>query len=421
VIHCSCGPRWSKSGLGRVLLAAGLLLGALPAAAETGSELFDLIGARLELMDDVAAYKWQHGLAIEDLEREDRVVDEVVVSALRHGLDVTGSQALFAAQVDAAKAIQRHWFEIWSAGAGPAQVPDLHSEVRPRLLWLGDAILAAAAAVDGRLNREAFAAAVQVEGLDSGHREMLFAALESLEKYPNRLAQILDSGVLRIGTTGDYAPFSHREESDASPTGIDIDLGHDLATALGVRASFVATSWPDLMTDLAAGRFDIGMSGISRTLERQRQAFLSSPYYVGGKTAIAGCDQAAGFNSLDAIDQPGVQVVVNPGGTNERFVDLHIHRAEKRLHPDNRTIFEEIAAGRADVMITDRVEVELQSGRYAQLCAAMADNLTYQEKAYLVPQDPVWLAFVDTWLDLALADGTVARVFRDHDVEPRPR
>lgn len=392
---------------------------ALP--AEAAHDLFALVEARLQLMQDVAAYKWHRGLAIEDEGREAEVLDRAVAEALQHGLTTTSSRRLFAAQIEAAKAIQNHWFDVWRDGAAPPDAPDLEHELRPQLLRLGDAIVAAAADLREPLHADSFAAAVIVQGLDRESRDALFDALDALERYPHRLAQVLDSGVLRIGTTGDYAPFSHREESDAVPAGIDIDLAHDLATALGVRAAFVATSWPDLMTDLAAGRFDIGMSGISRTLERQRRAFLSSPYYVGGKTAIARCDQAAGFNSLDAIDQPGVQVVVNPGGTNERFVDLHIHRAEKRLHPDNRTIFDEIAAGRADVMITDRVEVELQSGRYAQLCAAMADNLTYQEKAYLLPQDPVWLAFVDTWLDLALADGTVARVFRDHGVEPRPR
>lgn len=395
------------------------LCSATAMATGAAMDLYTLVDARLELMKEVAAHKWHKGLAIEDEAREAVVLDRAVTQALRHGLTTASSRRLFAAQIDAAKAIQHHWFEVWRDGAGPPGAPDLQEELRPELLRLGDAIVAAAADIREPLSAGAFSDAVTVRGLGPQNRSALFDALDGLERYPHRLAQILDSGVLRIGTTGDYAPFSHGEDSAAAPTGIDIDLARNLATALGVQARFVATSWPDLMADLAAGRFDIGMSGISRTLERQRRAFLSPPYYVGGKTAIARCDGAAGFASLKAIDRPGVTVVVNPGGTNERFVDLHIQRAEKRLHTDNRTIFDEIAAGRADVMITDRVEVELQAGRYAQLCAAMAGNLTYQEKAYLLPQDSVWQAFVATWLDLALADGTVARVFRDHGVEAR--
>jgi cyclohexadienyl dehydratase len=372
-------------------------------------------------MDEVAAYKWREGLPIEDPAREAVVLEEGVTEALRHGLTAASSRALFEAQIEAAKTIQQHWFEMWTARPGPAEAPDLNAEIRPELLRLGDAIVAAAAHPRRLAAADHFAATVDVVGLDVEARAALLEAVRGLERYPHRLAQILDVGVVRIGTTGDYAPFSHRDgDGDVGvAVGIDAELGRRLADALGVRVQFVATSWPTLMADLAERRFDIAMSGVSRTVERQRHGMFSRPYYVGGKTPIARCEAADGFDALAAIDRPGVRVVVNPGGTNERFVDTHIHRADKILHGDNRTIFQVLVDGGADVMITDRVEVELQSARHPQLCATMADTLTYQEKAYLLPQDPVWQGFVDTWLDLALADGTVARIFRDHGVEPR--
>lgn len=376
-----------------------------------------MIDARLELMDEVAASKWHADLPIEDLEREALVLDRAAADALRYGFTRDSSRRLFAAQIEAAKAIQRHWFGVWAAGPGPRTTADLDATVRPQLLRLGEAILAAAAR-QAAPSAEAFAAAVDVEGLGPANRDALFQALQGLERYPHRLAQILDSRVLRVGTTGDYAPFSHREDGSADFVGIDIDLARTLAAALGVEALFVATAWPTLMADLDAGRFDIGMSGISRTLARQRDGFLSQPYHVGGKTPIARCDAAAGFASLGAIDRPGVRVVVNPGGTNERFVDANLGHAQKLLHPDNRSIFAVLIEGGADVMITDRIEVELQTSRHPELCATMAGNLTYQEKGYLMPQDPVWQAFVDTWLSLAVADGTVARTFQAHGVAP---
>ncbi len=406
----------------RVLLAAILAVGVTHAALASPAALFERIDARLELMDEVAAYKWQRGLPIEDLDRETVVLDRAAADALRFGLTPDSVRALFAAQIEAAKAIQAYWFERWAGGEAPPPAPDLAADVRPALLRLGAEILEAAAGgapttAPGAFARD-MADGIAVTGLDVTARAALLEAVAGLERYPDRLAQILDVGVLRVGTTGDYAPFSHSAD-DGPPDGIDVELARHLGDALGVRVEFVATSWPTLMADLAAGRFDIGMSGVSRTLARQRAGFLSRPYYVGGKAPIARCDDAARFAGLDAIDRPGVRVVVNPGGTNEAFVDAHVHRADKILHDDNRTIFREIVEGRADVMITDRVEVELQASRHDALCATMAGTLTYQEKAYLLPQDPAWLAFVDTWLDLALADGTVARVFRDRGVTPR--
>ena len=41
-----------------------------------------------------------------------------------------------------------------------------------------------------------------------------------------------------------------------------------------------------------------------------------------------------------------------------------LQSARVTVHPDNRTIFDEIAASRADVMITDDVEVEVHRAAY---------------------------------------------------------
>ena len=52
-----------------------------------------LLAQRLQLMRDVAAYKWHHAHAIEDLEREKAVLDNAQLSALRFGLTSESSRA----------------------------------------------------------------------------------------------------------------------------------------------------------------------------------------------------------------------------------------------------------------------------------------------------------------------------------------
>ena len=59
---------------------------------------------------------------------------------------------------------------------------------------------------------------------------------------------------------------------------------------------------------------------------------------------------------------------MNPGGTNEQYVRENIKHATVRIFPDNTKIFAEISAKRADVMITDDVEIELQAREHADLC-----------------------------------------------------
>jgi len=229
------------------------------------------------------------------------------------------------------------------------------------------------------------------------------------------LDTVLETGQLRIGTTGDYPPFTARDASTGRYSGIDIDLAHDLARSLGVTPVFVKTSWPSLMDDLAAGRFDVGMGGISRSLKRQRTAFFSSPYHRFGKTPIARCADRNRFDSLAKIDRPGVTVIVNPGGTNQAFANAHITKAQLLIHDDNRTIFQEIADGRADVMITDSDEVRYQHRLDPTLCATMpGKTLTKAEKAYLLPRDIVWKLYLDAWLAERTLEGTIAAAFQKH-------
>ena len=103
-------------------------------------------------------------------------------------------------------------------------------------------------------------------------------------------------------------------------------------------------------------------------------------------------------------------MIVNPGGTNERYVRENVHQARIVVHPDNRGVFAEIAAGRADVMVTDDVEAELQARRWpGQLCRTYPGTLTRGEKRILMAPDPALQALVDEWLAEAMAAGVPAR------------
>src|SRR5690554_3926273 len=225
------------------------------------------------------------------------------------------------------------------------------------------------------------------------------------------LAGIARSGELRVGLTGDYKPFSW-EEPEGHFAGIDADMAAALARDLGVRLIIVRTSWPTLMDDLEAGKFDIGMGGISITEARQEKALFSTPLLSDGKAPVARCEDAERFRTLKGIDREGVRVIVNPGGTNEQFARANIRHATLILHKDNASVFDEIAAGRADVMMTDAIETRIVAKEYSTLCATNPDApFTRAEKAYLLPRHAAWKARVDDWLARMEASGERARIF----------
>ena len=100
---------------------------------------------------------------------------------------------------------------------------------------------------------------------------------QACAQAPDRLQKILAAGVLRVGTTMDTPVFSMRN-AEGKLEGIDIDLLETLGPALGVRIQYVKMSFGSMLSDLAADKFDVAMSGMGRTYERARVAtFFRGP------------------------------------------------------------------------------------------------------------------------------------------------
>lgn len=110
-----------------------------------------------------------------------------------------------------------------------------------------------------------------------------------------------------------------------------------------------------------------------------------------------------------------MKVLVNPGGTNERFDRANLHRADIVVFPDNTRIFDELAAGQADLMITDAVETKLQQRLHPDLCAIHPDQpFDFGELGYLLPPDIVLKAFVDQWLHITAESGIWTRLLQTY-------
>ncbi|KQQ33376.1 cyclohexadienyl dehydratase [Duganella sp. Leaf126] len=223
-----------------------------------------------------------------------------------------------------------------------------------------------------------------------------------------QLAGITASGELRVGTPADYKPYTYRLGHSSDYLGLDIALAAGLARHLGVRLTMVPTSWPTLLQDWEADKFDIAVGGISITPERQQHGLFSMPYQRDGKTPIARCEYRQRFQTLAQINQPDVRLIVNPGGTNERFARSQAPRAQLTVYPDNVTIFGQLVAGKADLMLTDAMEARLQQRLHPELCAIHPEApFDSADKAMLLPRDPALKTVVDQWLQARLASGAL--------------
>lgn len=243
---------------------------------------------------------------------------------------------------------------------------------------------------------------------------LFFLVASAAQAEPlSRLDAIVKRGMLRVGMTGDYLPFSIVDRATSEFRGFDVDIAEAFGKALGVKVEYVHTAWPRLAGDFEADRFDIAMGGISITPERASKGMFSIPIMQEGKTPIARCTDVGKYETIAKIDKPGTRIIVNPGGTNERFARANIKNAEIRIYDDNVTIFDEIAKGDADLMMTDSSETRYQQKLHpGVLCAIHPEKpFDHAEKAYWLQRDADLKAFVDRWVQSAIEDGSFARIY----------
>lgn len=176
---------------------------------------------------------------------------------------------------------------------------------------------------------------------------------------------------LLLGTPGDYRPMAYHEPFTDSYRGFDIELAWRIAAELGYEVVFKEISWDMLAHDAKTDAFDMAIGGISRTPQRKEELILSDSYLETGKTILCREVDAARFDSLADVDRPGVRVLYNPGGTNEDFVKTHLHHADCRVFARNAAIPDCIAAGKADVMITETVEAAFYTRQVPALAAPL--------------------------------------------------
>lgn len=103
-----------------------------------------LMQKRLALMHEVARTKWNQNLPIEDLSREQQLINALTIKAKSCGLEEAWTRKFFQAQFDAAKLIQKNDFSYWSKQQHARKfdsVLDLKTEIRPHLDHLSDELL----------------------------------------------------------------------------------------------------------------------------------------------------------------------------------------------------------------------------------------------------------------------------------------
>ncbi|WP_329251937.1 ABC transporter substrate-binding protein [Actinoallomurus sp. NBC_01490] len=75
-------------------------------------------------------------------------------------------------------------------------------------------------------------------------------------------AKIRTAGTIRVATDATYPPFESVAKDNKTIEGADIDLINEIASLLGLRAGLQNASFDAIVPGIAAGKFDVAVSGI---------------------------------------------------------------------------------------------------------------------------------------------------------------
>ena len=115
---------------------------------------------------------------------------------------------------------------------------------------------------------------------------VLLVLLTAAAVQADDLADVMQNGVLRMGSSPEYIPFVFYNE-DGTMDGIDIALIQEAARRMGVRVQTVDIAFDGLIDSLSIGQVDIIGRGMSRTPARQELIDFSRVYYKGEAQFIA--------------------------------------------------------------------------------------------------------------------------------------
>lgn len=198
--------------------------------------------------------------------------------------------------------------------------------------------------------------------------------------------------VLRVGTSGDYAPFSSNTSGELE--GFDIELAKRFSADQGMELKFVIFKWSNLLADLEANKFDVAMGGVTVRPDRSLAARFTVPTTTSGAVVIV---PNGSSETMESLDRKRIRIGVNQGGHLERVTRDKFEKATIITSDENQAIPVMLLAGEIDALVTDTMEAPFWLERLPG--ARALAPFTQDRKAWLVHSDEVELGNrLDAWL-----------------------
>lgn len=221
------------------------------------------------------------------------------------------------------------------------------------------------------------------------------------------------TNVLRIATEGAYKPFNFTN-ADGSLGGFDVDIANALCEDMKVKCQISAQDWDGIIPALNAKKYDVIVSAMSVTPERQAQVDFTEPYFTNSLVFLAKKDKAFNPDEVAQINQNSI--AAQRSTISSQWLEKTHPQAKAKLYDTLDNAFLDLSAGRADAMVSDKAPayawLKSNAGQGFEVKGSEID--INDKLAIAVRKNDPLLTKVNTALSNIRANGTYDKIVQQH-------
>ncbi|WP_108462960.1 transporter substrate-binding domain-containing protein [Devosia naphthalenivorans] len=179
------------------------------------------------------------------------------------------------------------------------------------------------------------------------------ALLGTVQAHADRLQEIIERGVIRIGTPLDTPPFGF-VDADRNPTGFDVEFAQLVADALGVELELQQVTAANRVPYLFTDKVDVIISNLGYSPERAKQVLYTSPY-INTFIAVWG---PADLEVTSAADVGDNAIALGRGTTPDLALTQMNPDANLMRTEDDSTAMTAFLTGQAPLLAANDVQIE---------------------------------------------------------------
>ena len=222
------------------------------------------------------------------------------------------------------------------------------------------------------------------------------------------------AGKLTIGTSPDFPPFESLT-TDGKVEGIEIDILNLICDELGVELEIKQMDFDSVLPGVQAGKFNVGVSGISVTPEREKNTLFSTPYCLAAQAIVVTSDSTITCKA----DLTGKTVSVQTGTTAEEFCMGNGYTVKAfAANADAETA---LTVGKVDAWVIDDLTAAEMVATYNEdhpdaPLVILDEAMTTEPYAFAFAKGNDDLVNkINEILTQLLADGTIAGIFEKYN------